>query len=408
MAGIGESLRSTRERRGLSIDQVALDTRISPRFLEALEAEQFAELPAPVYVRGFLRSYANYLRIEPEPLLEQLVNGDSAYAVAGAAAVNGNGHRSGAKKDPFQRTAQGSAAATPGILEPGLRKPDPPTEDDTWAPEPLAPFAPPHIDHGYVPGSDLLEAPEHQPVVIRERAYSGRSRGVLAERPPSPGEPSISRRVLLFGGGVLAVLAFLLLAVLVTRDSDDGSTKAAASNPGAGATPGTVISLTSRTAGPSVSASASASTTAPAESVTAAGATTAASQTTTANANPTTTAGTTVSATTTPPATTNTPAPTATPVPTATPTSVPTVVVPPHPSTISACDLTKEAEKCGSASVRVICYPPFGEADPRGYNDNYFADVTGSYPLQPGWRETTVSAPVSIGPVINVGQHGCR
>src|SRR6185503_1404785 len=88
VAGIGESLRSTRERRGLSIDQVALETRISPRFLEALEAEQFAELPAPVYVRGFLRSYANYLRIEPEPLLEQLVNGDSAYAVAGAAAAS--------------------------------------------------------------------------------------------------------------------------------------------------------------------------------------------------------------------------------------------------------------------------------------------------------------------------------
>ena len=37
MAGIGEALRSTREHRGLSIDQVAQDTRISPRFLEALD-----------------------------------------------------------------------------------------------------------------------------------------------------------------------------------------------------------------------------------------------------------------------------------------------------------------------------------------------------------------------------------
>src|SRR5688500_19964285 len=76
VAGIGEALRSTRERRGLSIDDVARDTRISPRFLEALEAEQFDELPAPVYVRGFLRSYASYLKIEAQPLLDHLVGGD--------------------------------------------------------------------------------------------------------------------------------------------------------------------------------------------------------------------------------------------------------------------------------------------------------------------------------------------
>jgi len=409
VAGIGESLRSTRERRGLSIDQVALETRISPRFLEALEAEQFAELPAPVYVRGFLRSYANYLRIEPEPLLEQLVNGDSAYAVAGAAAAsNGNGHRGGTKKDPFQRTAQGRALATPGILEPVLREPDSPVEDDSWAPEPLAPLAPPHIDHGYIPGSDLLEAPEHHPVVVPEPRYSARSRGVLAERPPAPGEPSVSRRVLIFGGGVLAVLAFLLLAVLVTRGGDEGSSKAAASNPGPGVTPGTVISLSSRTAPPSASALPSASTTvAPGEATTAGNPTTTATgatatpQTTTAGATPTGQTATQVPAT-------STPAPTATPIPTATPTSVPTVSAPPHPSTFSACDPNRDTNPCGSASVRVICFPPFGGDGPSGVNDNYFVDTSGSYPLQSGWREVTVYAPVSLGPVLNAGRHGCQ
>ncbi|MCO5200937.1 MAG: helix-turn-helix domain-containing protein, partial [Chloroflexi bacterium] len=76
MAGIGETLRLTREHRGLSIEQVAQDTRISVRFLEALEAEQFDELPAPVYVRGFLRSYANYLKIDAQPLLDSLVGGE--------------------------------------------------------------------------------------------------------------------------------------------------------------------------------------------------------------------------------------------------------------------------------------------------------------------------------------------
>ena len=95
VAGIGEALRSTRERRGLSIAEVAQDTRISPRFLEALEAEQFDELPAPVYVRGFIRSYASYLKIESQPLLDQLVGG-IAEAGAPAGYVGGNGRTNGA------------------------------------------------------------------------------------------------------------------------------------------------------------------------------------------------------------------------------------------------------------------------------------------------------------------------
>ena len=72
VADIGISLRNGRVQRGLTIDQVAQETRISPRFLEALEAEAFDELPAPVYVRGFLRSYANFLHLDATPLLEQL------------------------------------------------------------------------------------------------------------------------------------------------------------------------------------------------------------------------------------------------------------------------------------------------------------------------------------------------
>ena len=69
---IGSTLRSARVQRGLTIEQAAQDTRISRRFIEAIEAEDFDALPAPVYVRGFLRSYSNYLRVDPQPLLAQL------------------------------------------------------------------------------------------------------------------------------------------------------------------------------------------------------------------------------------------------------------------------------------------------------------------------------------------------
>ena len=65
-SGIGELLRDTREAKGLSFEDVERDTRINRLYLEALEAEHFDALPAPVYVRGFMRSYARYLELDPE------------------------------------------------------------------------------------------------------------------------------------------------------------------------------------------------------------------------------------------------------------------------------------------------------------------------------------------------------
>jgi cytoskeletal protein RodZ len=67
---IGEALRSAREAQGKSLDDAAVATRIRSRYLEALEQEQFGELGGSVYAKGFLRSYAGYLGVDPAPLLE--------------------------------------------------------------------------------------------------------------------------------------------------------------------------------------------------------------------------------------------------------------------------------------------------------------------------------------------------
>lgn len=70
MGELGELLRSTREAKGLSLGQAEEATRIRRRYLEALEAEDFEQMPAEVYVRGFLRNYALYLGLDPEEVLE--------------------------------------------------------------------------------------------------------------------------------------------------------------------------------------------------------------------------------------------------------------------------------------------------------------------------------------------------
>ncbi len=68
-SGIGPALRNERSRQQLSLDDVSKGTRISPRFLDAIEKGQLDQLPGIVFARNFVRQYATYLRMDPEPLL---------------------------------------------------------------------------------------------------------------------------------------------------------------------------------------------------------------------------------------------------------------------------------------------------------------------------------------------------
>jgi len=70
MATVGDLLRETREAKGLSLGQVENATRIRQRLLQALEENDFAALPAPVFVKGFLRNYAQLLELNPDDVLQ--------------------------------------------------------------------------------------------------------------------------------------------------------------------------------------------------------------------------------------------------------------------------------------------------------------------------------------------------
>jgi cytoskeletal protein RodZ len=67
----GEHLRREREMRGVSLDEISSATRISTRFLLALEREQWNQLPGGVFNRGFIRSVARYLGLDEEGLLAE-------------------------------------------------------------------------------------------------------------------------------------------------------------------------------------------------------------------------------------------------------------------------------------------------------------------------------------------------
>ena len=63
---LGSLLRETRRRRAVTLLDVSQATRINPAYLEALEAENWEVLPAPVYVRGFARSYGRFLGLDAD------------------------------------------------------------------------------------------------------------------------------------------------------------------------------------------------------------------------------------------------------------------------------------------------------------------------------------------------------
>ena len=68
MSKLGEILRTQREKRGITLDQAAADTRIREKFLKALEDGDYMSLPGAVYTTGFLRNYAEYLDLNQDEL----------------------------------------------------------------------------------------------------------------------------------------------------------------------------------------------------------------------------------------------------------------------------------------------------------------------------------------------------
>lgn len=81
MKRLGEFLRGERLARGISLQQIAADTRISMKMLQAIEEGDGEQLPAPVLIKGFLRAYALRIGLDPEDVIveyQDLIEGVGA------------------------------------------------------------------------------------------------------------------------------------------------------------------------------------------------------------------------------------------------------------------------------------------------------------------------------------------
>lgn len=71
MDELGHILREARETKGFTLEDVQEEIRINAKYLKSLEIGDYSALPTPVHVRGFLRNYARFLGLDPQPLLDR-------------------------------------------------------------------------------------------------------------------------------------------------------------------------------------------------------------------------------------------------------------------------------------------------------------------------------------------------
>ncbi len=218
MAGLGTYLSQLREERGPSIEELARVTRVSSRYLEALEREDFAQLPAPVFTKGYIRAYCQALGVPAEEALSRysetvkipMVTAPVAASAAGSA---DDGRRPrGTLLLSFvllvgfgvalfvvalllqsgrpERNARPAAPPAPSVevaakapIAPSTPEPAPAPPQVAATPEPSPPVAPPPSPAASVP-SPAAPAPVAQKSAPAPPAAEAKPATVVIEPPP--------------------------------------------------------------------------------------------------------------------------------------------------------------------------------------------------------------------------------
>jgi cytoskeleton protein RodZ len=167
MSAFGENLRREREMRGVSLEEISSATKISLRFLEAIEREEFSKLPGGIFSRSFIRTYARYLGLDEERVVAE-------YQLAARPQVDFDLHRMAAGNSsagrPAARTSLISALIVVVLLVGGYwlfrysqraaEAPAPPPPAPVETPKAAAPPAPTTncVDTTAVPAPAVGEA----------------------------------------------------------------------------------------------------------------------------------------------------------------------------------------------------------------------------------------------------------
>ena len=186
---MGEILRTAREQRALSTSAAAEATHMKVQIIEDLEKEDFRRIAAPIYGRGFVKLYAEFLELDPAPLIREfmdLYSGKRAPVVGRrpveSAPAPAMEHEAPV---PITRTVRNNGATTPPLSKPLVR-----SIETAAAPEPI-PVTPPPAP---APSPAPTPAPEpdlddDEPLTLTPCLTP--TRGLTAEEPEAPVVPPV-------------------------------------------------------------------------------------------------------------------------------------------------------------------------------------------------------------------------
>lgn len=216
MSELGSRLLRAREARGLTLEDAERDTRISRRYLQALETEQFEVIPAPVYARGFLRSYSQYLGLDPQAMLSLFPRDEEPEEQRPATT-------------PARRASVREPLSAVGPARPAWRKPQPPSRAEQPARRAARP-------RGNTAAAPLPAPDEHwEPTIGIDIGVATPARRI------NPDPASQARTVTVVLVAIGAILGVALVAFLISRlGGDDGGTGASTASATGTATRGPV------------------------------------------------------------------------------------------------------------------------------------------------------------------------
>jgi len=79
MSNLGETLRQQRESRKITLDMIAEATKIGKRYLLAIEAGEYGDLPGSVFNKGYVREYAKFVGLDPERMVNAYVEEEQVW-----------------------------------------------------------------------------------------------------------------------------------------------------------------------------------------------------------------------------------------------------------------------------------------------------------------------------------------
>lgn len=171
---LGTWLRAQREARGVSLREIADSTKISLRYLEALEHDRFEVLPAPIFTRGFLREYARIVGLDGDEVVNLYIQvapppefGSGEFDFAADEAARRRSSRAPSRLVPLLLALLLLVAAAAAVwfwldrraADAGATPEVTATPVPLAAPEPVAPAAAPEADADYL-AADGAGAPE--------------------------------------------------------------------------------------------------------------------------------------------------------------------------------------------------------------------------------------------------------